>query len=236
MATRSPTPGTPARRWHPVSSCRGGVAIDTAGDVFIADNNGRVQEIAASSHTQFGVTMTAGDIYTVAGGGTGALGGPAIGAGIGGADVTGSPSTQPGTSTSRQIPASSKSPPARAPSGGSPMTADDIYAVAGNGTYGHSGDGGRATSAELSMPTGLAFDSAGDLYIGDEGNSRVQEVAAHSGTQWGVSMTADDIYTVAGSSSGAYGRLGKRRRRHLGAPRPPHGRRARLSGRPLHRR
>ena len=66
-----------------------GVAIDTAGDAFIGDNNGRVQEIAASSHTQFGVTMTAGDIYTVAGGGAGAWGGPAIGAGIGGADVNG---------------------------------------------------------------------------------------------------------------------------------------------------
>jgi len=65
------------------------------------------------------------------------------------------------------------------------MTADDIYDIAGNGTGGHSGDGGRATSAELTQPMGLAFDSAGDLYIADEGNNRIQEVAANSGTQWG---------------------------------------------------
>ncbi len=185
-----------------------GVAIDTAGDAFIGDNNGRVQEIAASSHTQFGVTMTAGDIYTVAGGGAGAWGGPAIGAGIGGADVNGVALDSAGdlyiaiNSCVLEVPVSSGT------QWGIAMTADDIYAVAGNGTYGHSGDGGRATSAELSMPTGLAFDSAGDLYIGDEGNSNVREVAAHSGTQWGVSMTADDIYTVAGSSSGAYGDSG----------------------------
>ena len=40
------------------------------------------------------------------------------------------------------------------------------------------------------------------------GNNRVQEVAASTGTQWGTSMTADDIYTVAGSSTAAYGYSG----------------------------
>ena len=185
-----------------------GVAIDSAGDAFIGDNNGRVREIAASSHTQFGVTMTGGDMYTVAGGGTGAWGGPAIGAEIGGADVNGVALDSAGdlyiaiNACVLEVPVTSGT------QWGIAMTADDIYAVAGGGSYGHSGDGGRATSAKLSLPTGLAFDSAGDLYIGDEGNSNVREVADHSGTQWGVSMTADDIYTVAGSSSGAYGDSG----------------------------
>ena len=37
---------------------------------------------------------------------------------------------------------------------------------------------------------GLAIDAAGDLYIGDIFNNRLQEVPVASGTQWGQSMTA----------------------------------------------
>ena len=58
-------------------------------------------------------------------------------------------------------------------------------------------------SAELSNPYGLAIDANGDLYIADASNDRVQEVAASTGSQWGQSMTADDIYTVADTSSGS---------------------------------
>jgi RHS repeat-associated protein len=184
-----------------------GVATDSAGDVFIADNNGRVQEIAASSHTQFGVSMTAGDIYTVAGGGTGALGGPAIGAEIGVFDLGGVALDSAGDLYVTTMGSVLEVPATTGSQWGISMTADDIYDVAGSG-MGSSGDGGPATSAKLSVPDELAFDSAGDLYIADSGNSRIQEVAAHSGTQWGISMTADDIYTVAGSSTGAYGDSG----------------------------
>lgn len=40
-----------------------------------------------------------------------------------------------------------------------------ISTIAGNGTAGYSGDGGSATSATLSAPTGLAVDSQGQVYI-----------------------------------------------------------------------
>jgi len=49
--------------------------------------------------------------------------------------------------------------------------------IAGTGTAGFGGDGGSATDAQLSSPAGLAFDSAGNLYIADSGNSRIRRVA-----------------------------------------------------------
>ena len=50
-----------------------------------------------------------------------------------------------------------------------------ITTVAGTGTPGYSGEG-PATSAQLSTPEGLAFDSKGDLYIADRYNNRVRKV------------------------------------------------------------
>ncbi len=51
-----------------------------------------------------------------------------------------------------------------------------ITTVAGIGTYGSSGDGGLATQAELGNPESLAFDAAGNLYVGGYDN-RVREIA-----------------------------------------------------------
>lgn len=62
-----------------------------------------------------------------------------------------------------------------------------ITTVAGNGygageSYGgSSGDGGPAVFAELNHPWGLAIDSAGDLFIADNGNNRIQEVSTSTG-------------------------------------------------------
>lgn len=66
-----------------------------------------------------------------------------------------------------------------------------ISTYAGSQTWGYSGDGGPAASAQLDYPTGLAVDSAGNLYICDEGNNVVREVAAATGT----------ITTVAGNAT-----------------------------------
>lgn len=51
-----------------------------------------------------------------------------------------------------------------------------VSTFAGNGTYGYSGDGGAASKAMLAYPASLTFDSAGNLYIGDEGNSNIRKV------------------------------------------------------------
>jgi uncharacterized repeat protein (TIGR02543 family) len=54
-----------------------------------------------------------------------------------------------------------------------------LFLVAGTGalgTQGSNGDGGPATAATLSFPTGLAFDSSGNLYIADAGSNRIRMV------------------------------------------------------------
>jgi trimeric autotransporter adhesin len=56
-------------------------------------------------------------------------------------------------------------------------TAGVISTYAGTGIAGFSGDGGLATAAQLNYPTGLVFDSAGNLVIADQGNNRIRSVA-----------------------------------------------------------
>src|SRR5438034_958941 len=52
-----------------------------------------------------------------------------------------------------------------------------ISTIAGSGSFGFSGDGGRATSAQLNSPYGVAWDSRRNvLYIADTLNSRVRYV------------------------------------------------------------
>lgn len=57
-----------------------------------------------------------------------------------------------------------------------------ITTVAGNGVAGLSGAGGQATSAELGLPSGVAFDSKGNLYIADSDDSVVWKVDSGTGT------------------------------------------------------
>jgi sugar lactone lactonase YvrE len=72
-----------------------------------------------------------------------------------------------------------------------------ITTIAGNGTFGYSGDNGQATSAELATPWGLALNSAGSvLYIADRDNNAIRA----------VNLTTGIITTVAGT--GAFGPSG----------------------------
>jgi hypothetical protein len=87
---------------------------------------------------------------------------------------------------------------------GQAMTAGDIYTVAGDGQLGFSGDGGPATAADLSTPSGVAVDGAGNLVITDSGSSRIRVVAARTGTFYLQKMTAGHIYTVAGNGQSGF--------------------------------
>ena len=64
-----------------------------------------------------------------------------------------------------------------------------ISTVAGNGLQGYSGDGGPATQARVSGPSGLALDGAGNLFFVDSPNHCVRRVDAISGV----------VTTVAGT-------------------------------------
>jgi len=68
-----------------------------------------------------------------------------------------------------------------------------LITVAGNGGKGYAGNNGPATNASLYFPSGVAVDTAGNLYIADDENYRVRKVGAN-----GV------ITTLAGTGSGAY--------------------------------
>ncbi len=164
-------PATQAELNQPNSS-----VIDTAGNLYIADSyNNVIRRVAATTKL----------ITTIAGTGTAGYSGDA------------------GAATSAQL----NSPYSLALDSSGDLYFTDlnnnavrriaaatgvITTVAGNGTAGFGGDGGLAVSAQLNYPTGIAFDTSGNLYISDTGNSRIRAIAAN-GT----------IRTVAGSGTDA---------------------------------
>ena len=68
-----------------------------------------------------------------------------------------------------------------------------LTTYAGTGTGGYNGDSIPATTADLSLPAGLSFDGAGNLYIADNGNERIRKV-----------NTLGTITTVAGDGTSGY--------------------------------
>jgi trimeric autotransporter adhesin len=194
-------PATQARLSAPA-----GVALDGAGNLVVADTfSNRVRVVAARSGTFYGKKMTAGHIYTIAGGGTGLGDGQPAGQ----AQLH-SPDGVAFDGAGNVIIADYKNNLVRVvatKSGtfyGQKMTAGDIYTVAGNGTEQFSGDGGPATRAELNGPYGVAVTGDGSVAVADTFNNVVRVVAARSGTFYGQKMTAGDIYTVAGDGRGGY--------------------------------
>ena len=77
------------------------------------------------------------------------------------------------------------------------ISGGSITTIAGTcGTIGDLGDGAAATSAQLNAPSGLAFDSAGTLYIADSGNNVIRKVSGST-----ISLVAG-IYNQGGGYGG----------------------------------
>ena len=202
-----------------------GIAVDASGNIAISNGlNNLVRMIAAVSGTFYGVQMTAGHIYRIAGNqkksASAGDGGPARAAKL--SEPLGLAIDHAGNlliDDSANIPFSGKGvrDRIRVVAGstgtfyGQHMTAGHIYTVAGNGKGPYSGDGEPAIDAGLDTAT-ISVDPHGNLLLAGEpdanilaqGPSRVRVVAAVSGTFYGVPMTAGDIYTVAGTSTPGY--------------------------------
>jgi hypothetical protein len=72
-------------------------------------------------------------------------------------------------------------------------TSGIISTIAGTGNNEYTGDGGLATSATLTGPSGVTIDGAGDIYIADAGNHVIREI-----------NTAGIISTLAGNGTSGY--------------------------------
>lgn len=70
-----------------------------------------------------------------------------------------------------------------------------ILTIAGDGTYGYSGDGGLATDAAFRSPTDVCVDGAGNVYVSDTENNRIRKIAAATGI----------ITTFAGTGVAGFG-------------------------------
>jgi len=155
-----------------------GVAVDNAGDLFIADYaNNRIRRVG-----------TNGIINTVAG------------SGLYGYSGDGSAATQAELSTLWGVAVDAFGNVFVADTGNNRVrkvgTDGVITTIAGNGGAGYSGDGGAATDCELSEPLGVALDAAGNLFVADYRNNRIRKVGAN-----GI------IATVAGVGADGYGTL-----------------------------
>jgi YD repeat-containing protein len=206
-----------------------GLALDGDGNVYLADTaNNRIEEIAAKTHTQWGLSMTAGSIYTIAGSSSGTAGSSGNGGAATSALLRGPTAVALDSSGNLYIADASNNrvqevAASTSTQWGILMTANNIYTVAGSaaGTSGTTGDGGAATSALFNTPSGVALDSAGDLLIADTASNRIRAVAKTTGTHWGVTMTANNAYTIAGSTSvtpGYTGDLGPATSARLNTP------------------
>ncbi len=156
-------PATSASLQYPT-----GVAVDAAGNLYIADSD-RIRKVDAAT----------GIINTIAGGGY-AGPGTALGAEIYpykvSVDSSGNLYTANGAEAFKID-----------------QSTGLISIVAGSGYYGYGGDGGPATQAALSEPESVAVDPSGNLDIADTENYRIRQVGASTGF----------ISTIAGT--GAYG-------------------------------
>lgn len=170
------------------------LSIDNSGNLFIADSsNFRIREVSCVTTTISGgactasTGQTAGKIYTVAGTGSAGYNGDmqlatsanlyyAYGVAV---DAAGDLFIADYDDYRvREVPCDVSTLTCTPPSGD---TAQDIYTVAGNGTYAFFGEGIPATGSILNGPIGTVSDSSGNIYIADTNNCVVREVNAMTG-------------------------------------------------------
>ena len=175
-------------------SAPGGVALDGAGNLFIADSgNNVIRMIAAAT----------GVISTVAGNNAGTVCGSssdAVGDGCPAAQAT---FNQPQGITLDAVgnlyiadTSNHRIREVAAATGLIATIAGNGF-TNGNGTGGYNGDGILATAAKLNFPYAVAFDPSGNMYIPDSANHRIREVMAVGG----VITPASTISTFAGTGN-----------------------------------
>jgi hypothetical protein len=225
----------------------GGVALDSSGDLYIADTTDNMVAMIANAMCSSSCLMglastTTGDIYAIAGTGTAAYTGDGGGAATTALNAPSGVAVDPSgdvfiadttNDRVRMVPASSGT------FFGQAMIRGDIYTVAGTGTacsthtpagcgYTVGGVPQLATTAQLDLPGGVATDSSGNLYIADTSDNMVAMVvpsSCSSACPFGLtSTTTGDIYTLAGtgtacaSATGACGDTGVPGSATLSAP------------------
>jgi len=128
-----------------------GIAVDSSGNLYIADQSSRLVRKVSN-----------GVITTVAGGGTSYPGdnGLAINASI--------------YPTSVAVDSAGNLYITNNGSRVNKVSSGVIATIAGNGTFGFTGDGGPAANAEFYADLALAVDSAGDVYVADYDNGRIR--------------------------------------------------------------
>jgi len=90
------------------------------------------------------------------------------------------------------------------PASNGTYTQGSIYTIAGTGSSGFSGDGGAATAALLNGPTAFFVDALRNVYIADQNNRRIRLVPNITTTANGVTYTAGNIYTIAGTGGAGF--------------------------------
>ncbi|WP_263409943.1 NHL domain-containing protein [Terriglobus tenax] len=157
------------------------VAYDANGNLFLADaNNHVVREVLKSS----------GNILTIAGNGSAGF------SGDGGSATAAQLDTPAGIAVDASgnlYIADSHNHRIRRVSNGT------ITTVAGTGVSGFSGDGGSATVAALSLPSGIAVDANGNLYIADTNNQRIRRVSG--GTISTIAGNGEQLFAGDGGAA-----------------------------------
>ena len=158
------------------------IAVDSFGNLCIAED-GRVRVIANADGIYYGISMQAGNIYTIAG-----LAGTSVSSGYAGdgglaTDAQLNPSQIDFDSLGNLFITESSNYCIRVVAAvtgrfyGLDLVAGNIYTVAGRGTSsGAWGEGIPATDSRLGWPKDIAFDDSGNLYIADAGTGSIRVV------------------------------------------------------------